>query len=177
MKGFVSSVTQKVTDENGFERVRTETKQFVYKSDEEPFYNIFLNYVHWMYDISSAVTLKVLLRLLEDAEFNTGRVQLTAGARTDILSSLGISAQALSRSLRELVQADAISKSYSFNKATGEQVERKGEYVINPKMFWKGDLKTRKKLIVEFRAEYDDPDPTVVWDNSSTVAESAQASV
>lgn len=156
MKGFVSSTTQSVIDENGFERVRTQTKQFVYKTEEDSFYNVFLDYVHWMYNIRSAITLKVLLWMLENAEFNSGKVMLTIGARAELREFLDISAQALSRALQELLCNGAISRCYTVDKKTGEQKERKGEYIINPQMFWKGELKTRRKLIVEFKAVYED---------------------
>ena len=167
MKGFVTSTTQTVVDENGIERVRTESKQFVYKSDEDSFYNVFIKYVHWMYDIDSAVTLKVLIYLMEIAEFNTGKVLLTTGQRTKLCEVVGISKPALSRAIRELVVAGAIAKTYLTNGQTGEQMEIKGEYMINPEMFWKGDQSTRKQLVVEFRAVYDD-DPEDSYDFDST---------
>lgn len=156
MKGYVTSTTRTVTDENGITRERTESKQFTYRTDEDSFYAVFISYVRWMFKINSAVTLKVLLYMLDIAEFNTGRVSLTAGERSNIMETLGISSQALSRSVKELVSVEAIRKNYSINRETGEQKERKGEYLINPEMFWKGDLKTRRRLVVEFRAEYDD---------------------
>lgn len=169
MKGFVSSSTQTIVDENGIERVRTTTKQFVYKSEEAPFYNVFIDYVRWMYSINSIVTLKVLLRMLELAEFNTGKVQMTAGARKDIVEAIGIKQPALSRSLKELVESGAVMKLYDTDRATGEQKERRGEYSINPQMFWKGELSKRKELIVEFRAVYEGEEAVDAgWDTAST---------
>lgn len=163
MRGFVTSTTSTVIDENGIERTRTETKKFVYKTDEEPFYNVFIKYIRWMFDINSVVTLKVLAYLLEIAEFNTGRVSLTAGERVRLMEYAIITKSAVTRALKELMEAGAITQVYRVNKETGEQVLMRGEYMINPQMFWKGDLKKRKKLIVEFRAEYDD-DPVSGWD-------------
>lgn len=168
MKGFVSSSTRTITDENGIVRVRTESKQFVYKSEEDPFYSVFLSYVKWMFSLSSAVAIKVLLYMLSIAEFNTGRVSLTTGVRSGIMDELGIKPQSLSRAIRELTDNNAVSKDYYIDRATGEQKFRKGEYVINPQMFWKGDLKKRKELIVEFKAVYDDQKPleTDPWETS-----------
>lgn len=156
MKGFVSSTTSRVLDENGFERVRTETKQFVYKADEEPFYNVFIKYVKWMFDIKSIITLKVLVFMLEIAEFNTGKVSLTSGERARVIEGLGIAQSALSRAIKELLLVGAITRVTHLDKNTGEIIARKGEYIINPEMFWKGELKKRKQLVVEFRAVYDD---------------------
>lgn len=156
MKGFVTSTTRTITDENGITRERTESKQFVYRTDEDSFYAVFISYVKWLYKINSAVTIKVLLYMLDIAEFNTGRVSLTAGERSNIMEELHISSQALSRAVRELVSVEAISKNYIVNRETGEQRERKGEYLINPEMFWKGELKKRRQLVVEFRSVYDD---------------------
>ena len=169
MRGFVTSTTSTVTDENGIERVRTETKQFVYKADEEPFYNVFIKYIKWMFDINSIVTLKVLAYLLEIAEFNTGRVSLTAGERLRLMESVKITKSAVTRAVKELVDAGAITSVCRVNKETGEQIIMRGEYMINPQMFWKGELKKRKQLIVEFRAVYDDEQESddITWENSS----------
>jgi hypothetical protein len=37
-----------------------------------------------------------------------------------------------------------------------QKKEIKGEYVINPEMFWKGSLKDRAELRVKFEAVYKD---------------------
>ena len=136
MKGFVSSSTRTVTDENGIVRVRTELKQFVYKSEEDSFYSVFLSYVKWMFSLSSAVAIKVLLYMLSIAEFNTGRVSLTTGVRISMMEEIGITPPSLSRAIRELVNVTAISRDYHTDRVTGELKLRKGEFIINPQMFW-----------------------------------------
>ena len=169
MKGFVSSTTQTLVDQNGHERVRTETKQFVYKSEEEPFYAVFFNYIRWVYNLNGSLAIKLLLRLMETAEFNTGKVLVTTGVREDIMSTLGICSQAVSRALKELVDVGALSRVYFVDKRTGEERVRKGEYTVNPQMFWKGDFRTRKKLTVEFKAEYDNDG--LEWENAIKAVE------
>ena len=69
-----------------------------------------------------------------NAEFNTGKVFLTTGNRAILCKDLNISSNTLTNNLRKLKDANLIS---------GD----KGDFVINPQIFWKGDLSVRKKLL------------------------------
>lgn len=44
-KGFVKSSERTITDENGIQRVQTVSKEFVFKSEEDPFYMVFIDFV------------------------------------------------------------------------------------------------------------------------------------
>lgn len=44
-KGFIKSSERTYTDENGIQRVQTIEKEFHYKSEEDPFYMVFIDFV------------------------------------------------------------------------------------------------------------------------------------
>lgn len=44
-KGFIRQTETSVIDENGIERVHTDTKEFVYKTKQDSFYMVFVKYV------------------------------------------------------------------------------------------------------------------------------------
>lgn len=139
----------------------------------DPFYITFLNCVGWMYNIRGNVALNVMASLMEQAEFNTGIVSLSPASRRRIKESVGISDSALSRALNVLVERKAIAKTQYPDKETGELRESKGEYIINPEMFWKGDLKKRTGMVISFRSIYGDEPQTVLdeWTTDSSVQE------
>jgi hypothetical protein len=106
-----------------------------------------------MYELKSITTLKVLYKLLEMAEFNTGDVSLSTGKRAEIMTELGISRSALTQSITQLVNSGAILQKYAVDKLTGEEQPVRGEFQIDPEMFWKGDLKKRNELVVTFTSK------------------------
>ena len=162
-KGFVKSSERTITDENGIQRVQTVSKEFVFKSEEDPFYMVFIDFVKWMYNITSIGSLKLLPKLLELAEFNTGNLSLSPGARAVLMEELNMSKSTFTRALNDLIENKALFKTYStpIDEETGELLEDqkkeiKGEYVINPEMFWKGSLKDRAALRVKFETVFDE---------------------
>lgn len=148
---------ERITNEG--ERVIRDIKKTVkFTTEDNPFYMTFLNFVGWMWSLRGEVTIRVLMQLMERAKFNTGVVDLSAADREDIMEMLGINGPALSRSIAELIAKDAIAKVTKVNKVTGEIKECKGRYMINPQMFWKGELDKRKELLVTFSTTYiEDP--------------------
>lgn len=120
----------------------------------DPFYITFLKYVGWMYDIRGNVALNVMAKLMEMAEFNTGIVNLSPTLRRRIMEDVGIGNSALSRALAVLESKRAIAKTVDIDEKTNKEITNRGEYFINPEMFWKGDLSKRSKLIVSFQAVY-----------------------
>jgi hypothetical protein len=112
-----------------------------------------------MYNITSVASLKLLPRLLEEAEFNTGNISLSPGKRDAIQTELNMSKSTFTRALNDLIENKAIFRTYftPVNEDTGELLEDqrkeiKGEYIVNPEMFWKGNLKDRTELRVKFEA-------------------------
>ncbi len=153
-KRVIETSEQVIKDENGNERVRTTTKVVVHRTDQENFYMVFINYISWLYELKGVIPIKILHYLMEKAQINTGRVALTTGMRKIMLSTLGISRSAFALAINQLVEAKALSKVYETNEETGEQIEVRGEYFINPEMLWKGDKEKRKELKVTFEAIY-----------------------
>lgn len=153
-KFTVYSSEQKVFDEQGRPRIQTTEKKINLKvDDEDKFYMVFLNCVSWMYGIKSMSTLKVLYKLLEYAEWESGKVSLSPGRRLDIMTELDIKKSSLTQAINQLIEVNALYPETTVDKSTGEIKTLRGEYTINPEMFWKGDLKKRKDLIITFQSD------------------------
>lgn len=90
-----------------------------------------------MYELTSITTLKVLYKLLEMAEFNTGDVSLSTGKRAEIMKALNISRSALTQAITQLVNSGALVQKYLVDTETGEITDQpvRGEYQIDPEMF------------------------------------------
>lgn len=153
-KRVIETTEQVLKDKDGTERVRTTKKVVVHKLETENFYMVFANYVHWLYGLKGVVPVKVLHYLMEHAQINTGRVAMTPGMRRDILEDLDISRTAFTKAIDQLVELKVLSRVYRTVEETGEMIERKGEYMMNPEMVWKGDKEKRKELKVTFEAVY-----------------------
>jgi hypothetical protein len=111
-----------------------------------------------MYNVKSATTIKILHQLMEMADFNSGEVSLSTGKRKEIMYRFNISRSSFTQSLNYLIEQNILQQKFYVDQSTGEVTneEIKGEYRINPDMFWKGDLKKRKELRVTFEAVDDD---------------------
>lgn len=155
-KGFIQSNEVIYKDENGIERRRTVSKEFTHKIDQDKFYMTFIDYVKWIYGLTTITTLKVLYKLLEIAEYNTGEVSLSPGKRQEIMESIGIKKSAFTQALNQLVESGALEVKYKTDKDTGELIPVRGEYRISPEMFWKGELKKRTELKVTIETKYTD---------------------
>ena len=155
-KGFIQSNEVIYKDENGIERKRTVSKEFTHKIDQDKFYMTFIDYVKWIYGLTTITTLKVLYKLLEIAEYNTGEVSLSPGKRQEIMESIGIKKSAFTQALNQLVESGALEVKYKTDKDTGELIPVRGEYRISPEMFWKGELKKRTELKVTMETKYAD---------------------
>lgn len=92
-----------------------------------------------MYNITSVNSLKLLPKLMEKAEFNTGIVSLSAGTRDVLTRELGLSPATFTRALNDLITNEALFKCYQdyVDEETGEVIQKeiRGEYLINPEMF------------------------------------------
>lgn len=110
-------------------------RQEVIKNEVEPFFLTYSREILALYgkSIFNATT-KVLWKLLEIAEYNTGKVYVTTERRNSIMEACDISRASYDRAVRELVEADIMSKEGN-------------TYTIRENMFWKGDRDERKKLL------------------------------
>lgn len=113
--------------------VETE-KNFLLKVDPERFYMCFFEKMSSFYGIKHISDMKIMVAMCEQAEFNTGIVTMSKRVRAIIGEKTGVSMSNISKNLKRLIDIDLIA-------------EMNGDYVINPEVFWKGELKKRAELL------------------------------
>lgn len=135
MKQIVHENSKTVVDTYTGELIQeTTSKVFTVKKEVEPFFLTYSRFMSILYNLNSLAAIKILWKFLEIAKYNTGEVFITPQIKKNIIESLKISLSIYNKSIVTLKDAEIIS---------GER----GLYVINPKIHWKGDFKTREKLI------------------------------
>lgn len=127
------------TDKETGEILSYVNKKELVKVDIEPFFFTYSKQILALYGMSVFnATTKILWKLLEIAEWNTGKVFMNPVRRKEIMQICGISRASFDRAIRELADIGII--------------KREGTtYTINSVMFWKGDRAGREKLIKEAR--------------------------
>lgn len=104
------------------------------KEETEPFFLTYSRQIISLYDLPFFnVTTKVFWKLLEYAEFNTGKVFMNVNRRKEVMSVCSISKTSYYRAVKELVKAGIITKDAD-------------TYIINEDMFWKGDRRAREEV-------------------------------
>ena len=147
---IIRTTTATQIDKDGAVRKWTDSIETI-KVDTEPFFLTYSKQIMALYDMPVFnVTTKVFWKLLEFAEWNTGKVFMNVNRRNEIMSVCGISKTSYYRALDELVAAKLITKD-------------KDVYTIDERMFWKGDRETREelskaKLKVTLNPVFIDPD-------------------
>ncbi len=125
------------------------TKKFSVKVKVENFYITYIDNLSGYLKLTSNADKSVLAYLCTKAEYDTGRAAISAEERLKACEMISISSQQFTNSVSKLKQLKLI---------TG----RSGFYMINPAIFWKGNSKTRSKLLkdnklaVEFDFVVDD---------------------
>ena len=144
-------VTNQIADSETGEIKEYTERVDVIKNELEPFFLTYSREILALYgkSIFNATT-KVLWKLLEFAEYNTGKVYVTSERRKEIMEICSISRASYDRAIRELVEAEILSKEGS-------------TYTIASNMFWKGDRDVRKRLLgarlmVSFLPVFDEQD-------------------
>jgi hypothetical protein len=121
-----------VIDQDGKRTINQ--KSFRIKTNTEEFYMTFIKHIAPVYNLRSTASINVLNFLCCQAEFNTGKVILPASKRKEFCDSIGIEKQTFSNAICELKKHNLIH---------GER----GEYMIDPKIFWKGTTDERAKAL------------------------------
>lgn len=135
MKQIVHENSKTVVDTYTGELIQeTTSKVFTVKKEVEPFFLTYSRFMSILYNLNSLAAVKILWKFLEIAKYNTGEVFITPQIKKNIIESLNISLSIYNKSIVTLKEVEIIS---------GER----GLYIINPKIHWKGDFKTREKLI------------------------------
>lgn len=134
-KRITQSFIHEVVDGTTGEVVQVETKKtFTDKIKAEHFYMTFLDYIAPLYKLKGEIPHKILTWLCERAIYNSGKVILSTGERKELCQELDITNPQLSNNLKKLKELNLIS---------GDQ----GNYQINPQIFWKGDMQSRRSFL------------------------------
>lgn len=135
MKQVIQEQTTEIVDAYTGEIVKQSiSKTFTVKKDTEPFFLTYSKYMSVLYNLTSFTAVKILWKFLERSTYNTGEVFIPAGEKQHIIEELSISVSMYDKSLVILKDIGIIS---------GER----GCYKIDPLIHWKGDYKTREKLL------------------------------
>lgn len=127
--------THEVYDATTGEISRIEkTKRQTVKIESGQFYMTFIDFMAPIFQLKNSTDKSVLSWLCCNAQFDSGKVILSAKERKICCENLGISRSMLSKSLKNLSDKRLIA---------GDD----GSYFVNAQIFWKGDLKTRNAFI------------------------------
>ena len=138
-------VQREIVDSQTGEVVKIDSSRtFTTKVTEDSFYMTFIDYISPLFGLKPEGAKNLLIWMCQHAEFNTGKVSLTTADRKEIHTTLGLATNSISNYLKTLKTLKLIS---------GEN----GSYLINPQIFWKGDLTARKDLLknTELRITFD----------------------
>lgn len=135
-KHFLESKTISKVDKETGEITETEITKLVKinMGKQEEFYMTYCHYLSSLYELTYADDIKLMVKLCEWGQYDKGTVQLTSSRRAEISETMGIHNTNISKSLKRLKEKKLIG---------GD----KGEYQINPAIFWKGDRAVRKELL------------------------------
>lgn len=134
-KRITQTIQREIVDVTTGEVVKVDTqKTFTEKVSPESFYMTFIGYMSPLFNLHSDVARSILDWMCMKAEYNSGVVDLSASKRQKMCQDLSITSNQVTNNLRKLKELGLI---------TGE----KGEFTINPEIFWKGDTKTRQQVL------------------------------
>lgn len=137
MEKYQQVTQNQIVDVNTGEIIQYETqKTYTRKIESESFYMTFIDYIAPLFNLKSDAAKNVLNWMCCHAEYNTGKVQLTTNQRDLACEELGMKSNSLSNHLKKLKDLKLID---------GDR----GDFIINPQIFWKGDTVTRNKLLAD----------------------------
>lgn len=134
-KRITQTIQREIVDVTTGELVKVDTqKTFTEKISPDNFYMTFIGYMSPLFNLHSDVARSILDWMCMRAEYNSGVVALSTSKRQKMCSDLSITSNQVTNNLKKLKELGLI---------TGE----KGEFTINPEIFWKGDTKTRQQVL------------------------------
>ena len=134
-KRITQTIQREIVDVTTGELVKVDTqKTFTEKISPDNFYMTFIGYMSPLFNLHSDVARSILDWMCMRAEYNSGIVDLSTSKRQKMCSDLSITSNQVTNNLKKLKELGLI---------TGE----KGEFTINPEIFWKGDTKTRQQVL------------------------------
>ena len=134
-KRITQTIQREIVDVTTGELVKVDTqKTFTEKISPDNFYMTFIGYMSPLFNLHSDVARSILDWMCMRAEYKSGVVDLSTSKRQKMCSDLSITSNQVTNNLKKLKELGLI---------TGE----KGEFTINPEIFWKGDTKTRQQVL------------------------------
>jgi hypothetical protein len=125
-------VVENFTDfETGEIKQRVTSKEFSTKTSVDRFYMVFLGAVT---DDLTGKEIKLLSEFCMRAEWNKGYLDMSTFVKNEIIEATGLTSSYYNNLTSSLEKKKYISKD-------------KGRYFINPKFFWRGELKYRKQML------------------------------
>ena len=126
-----------ITDIHGNKTKVESKKVFIVPVDEaDRFFMVYISMLQSFYEIKYVKDVKLLVKLAELANYNTGHVEISSKLRKYICGELGFNQSNLSATLKRLVVLGLLQ---------GDG----GSYQLNAGLFWKGDAETRKQIMRE----------------------------
>lgn len=133
---FKHGMVREVVDCNTGEVKKVETSK-VYTTrikNEKQFYQTFIGFAAAQRNIKNIKTIYLLTELCEMASYNNGSITLSPVKRDYLCNTIKFDKAALSKALKQLVELKILSG-------------KRGEYILSPEFFWKGDTLTREEFI------------------------------
>ena len=135
MSKFQQVMTKEIVDCQTGELITTEiAKTYTTKIEQDSFYMVFIDYVAPMFKLNSDSSKSLLIYFCQHMTYGTNKVLLTAAGKKELLKNLKMSISCFTKSLLKLKELNLVS---------GEG----GDFMINPKIFWKGSMDTRSQLL------------------------------
>lgn len=162
-KYLVQSTQVEKYDKETGELLKSTSSVSIMKKEVEPFFFTYSKELMALYGKSVFnSTTKVLWKLMEYAEYNTGKVYMNSDRVNEIIQCCKIGKASYYRAISELKEVGII---------TGD----KNTFTIAENMFWKGDAKSRNelkkaKLKVTFQPVYDEDEKTISLVSDSRIA-------
>lgn len=119
----------------------TVEKTGIVKTTGDKFFMSFIHSISGFYELQSVIDTKLLIKLCEHAEFNTGKVFFSTDRRRAACEEFNCSNQSITNSIARLKQKNFIS---------GERYE----FMINAEIFWTGKMAERTKLLKQNKLRY-----------------------
>lgn len=133
--------TTRVTDTATGETKEVVKSIVVKTTSQEEFFMMFAKTMGIVFQIKSVTDFRVLAKLCQLATYNSGQILLTTGTRVQICEELELSNNNLTNSLGSLKKLGIIQGGL-------------GNFSLNPTIAWKGDLRTREKVLKKMRVDF-----------------------
>lgn len=106
---------------------------------------VFFDELQWMQTCHSRAVLAVMMCVSFMTNKNSAEFYLSPEDRRELLTELNLSRSSLSTAMSALVEKKVIAP-----LVDNEGKKRNGHYVLNPVMFWYGDLYRRRSAVDKY---------------------------